>query len=134
MKSIFAGFFEKIKKFVRKHLRTFHKVRKFYFFLFQNFPIFWGFVFSGTKKLKKFLGSNVHINQIFFFLRQVIACTTDPSLLKTNLYPEDVKQKALSLLGACGGGSVGLWFLFEEGNLSEKICGQSAKKFFSFFI
>uniref|UniRef100_A0A915NII8 Uncharacterized protein n=1 Tax=Meloidogyne floridensis TaxID=298350 RepID=A0A915NII8_9BILA len=42
------------------------------------------------------------------FIRQVIACTTDPSLLKTNLYPEDVKQKALSLLGACGGGSVGL--------------------------
>jgi len=44
----------------------------------------------------------------FLFFRQVIACTTDPSLLKTNLYPEDVKQKALSLLGACGGGSVGL--------------------------
>nr|CAD2178080.1 unnamed protein product [Meloidogyne enterolobii] len=43
------------------------------------------------------------------FIRQVIACTTDPSLLKTNLYPEDVKQKALSLLGACGGGSVGAY-------------------------
>uniref|UniRef100_A0A1I8BTG4 alanine transaminase n=1 Tax=Meloidogyne hapla TaxID=6305 RepID=A0A1I8BTG4_MELHA len=41
------------------------------------------------------------------FIRQIIACTSDPSLLKTNLYPEDVKQKAMSLLHACGGGSVG---------------------------
>ncbi|KAF7634712.1 Aminotran_1_2 domain-containing protein [Meloidogyne graminicola] len=41
------------------------------------------------------------------FIRQVIACTSDPSLLKIEYYPEDVKQKALSLLNACGGGSVG---------------------------
>lgn len=45
------------------------------------------------------------------FIRQVLACVSDISLIThedlAKHYPEDVKQKALTLLRICGGGSAG---------------------------
>ncbi|KAG6454716.1 hypothetical protein O3G_MSEX008826 [Manduca sexta] len=41
------------------------------------------------------------------FIRQVISCVTSPELIEKGDYPEDVKQRAREILGACGGNSVG---------------------------
>ena len=41
------------------------------------------------------------------FIRQVLACCSDDSLLNDSKYPDDVKQRARELLGACGGQSAG---------------------------
>lgn len=43
------------------------------------------------------------------FLRQVIACASDTSLLDNPNYPSDVRQRVRSLLAACGGQSVGAY-------------------------
>ncbi|RNA00821.1 alanine aminotransferase 1-like, partial [Brachionus plicatilis] len=43
------------------------------------------------------------------FLRQVMAICSYPDLLKSDEFPEDVKQRAKELLNACGGGSVGAY-------------------------
>lgn len=43
------------------------------------------------------------------YLRQVMAICTYPDLLKSDEFPEDVKQKAKELLNGCGGGSVGAY-------------------------
>lgn len=43
------------------------------------------------------------------FLRQVLACASDNSLLKSNLYPDDVKERVRLLLKYCGGQSVGAY-------------------------
>lgn len=41
------------------------------------------------------------------FIRQVLACVSDPDLLESGQYPSDVKERAKSILAACGGQSVG---------------------------
>lgn len=41
------------------------------------------------------------------FIRQVIACVTMPKLLESPDFPDDVKDKARTILRGCGGGSVG---------------------------
>uniref|UniRef100_A0A915PKV4 alanine transaminase n=1 Tax=Setaria digitata TaxID=48799 RepID=A0A915PKV4_9BILA len=41
------------------------------------------------------------------FIRQVLACVSDPSLINDANYPSDVKQRAKLLLSGCGGHSVG---------------------------
>lgn len=41
------------------------------------------------------------------FIRQVLNCVTDPSLIKEINFPEDVKIKAKQLLASCAGGSIG---------------------------
>jgi len=43
------------------------------------------------------------------FIRQVIACATENSLLENSNYPQDVKDRAKLLLSYCGGGSVGAY-------------------------
>ncbi|CAG7818724.1 unnamed protein product, partial [Allacma fusca] len=42
------------------------------------------------------------------FIRQVIALVTHPELLQDPKFPEDVKKKALQILGDCRGGSAGI--------------------------
>ncbi|XP_021189399.3 alanine aminotransferase 1 [Helicoverpa armigera] len=41
------------------------------------------------------------------FIRQVLACVVQPELIKTDQFPADVKQRAQTILDACGGSSVG---------------------------
>uniref|UniRef100_A0A914UHY2 alanine transaminase n=1 Tax=Plectus sambesii TaxID=2011161 RepID=A0A914UHY2_9BILA len=41
------------------------------------------------------------------FIRQVIACISLPSLIESNEFPADVRERAKRILGGCGGGSVG---------------------------
>ncbi|KAK6107059.1 Alanine aminotransferase 2 [Brugia pahangi] len=41
------------------------------------------------------------------FIRQVLACVSDPSLINSVKYPSDVRQRAELLLSGCGGHSVG---------------------------
>ncbi|CAJ0593737.1 unnamed protein product [Cylicocyclus nassatus] len=41
------------------------------------------------------------------FIRQVLACVTNPSLLETGKYPADVVEHAKALLDGCGGHSTG---------------------------
>ncbi|VDN02184.1 unnamed protein product [Thelazia callipaeda] len=41
------------------------------------------------------------------FIRQVLSCITDPSLITSSDYPSDVKERAKLLLKGCGGGSIG---------------------------
>uniref|UniRef100_A0A2H1W0H2 alanine transaminase n=1 Tax=Spodoptera frugiperda TaxID=7108 RepID=A0A2H1W0H2_SPOFR len=43
------------------------------------------------------------------FIRQVVACVSDPSLLECDLYPSDVKERAKGILAACAGQSVGAY-------------------------
>ncbi|KOB79179.1 Alanine aminotransferase [Operophtera brumata] len=43
------------------------------------------------------------------FIRQVLACVSYPPLIDTAGFPEDVKQRAREILGACGGQSVGAY-------------------------
>lgn len=43
------------------------------------------------------------------FLRQVVACAADKSLLKSSLYPDDVKKRTVELLNYCGGQSAGAY-------------------------
>ncbi|KAI1729704.1 aminotransferase class I and II domain-containing protein [Ditylenchus destructor] len=43
------------------------------------------------------------------FIRQVIACVTMPKLLESPDFPDDVKDKARTILRGCGGGSVGAY-------------------------
>lgn len=43
------------------------------------------------------------------FFRQVLACVSFPDLIKEGTFPEDVKQRAKSLLQACSGGSMGAY-------------------------
>ncbi|PAA57803.1 hypothetical protein BOX15_Mlig029561g2 [Macrostomum lignano] len=43
------------------------------------------------------------------FLRQVTALLADSSLFKSNLYPDDAKQRAARILDDCGGQSVGAY-------------------------
>nr|CAB3250828.1 alanine aminotransferase 2 [Phallusia mammillata] len=43
------------------------------------------------------------------FLRQVVALCIYPELFKSNEFPEDAKNRAKRILGACGGGSVGAY-------------------------
>ena len=43
------------------------------------------------------------------FIRQVIACATDNSLLDSGDYPQDVKDRVRLLLSYCGGQSVGAY-------------------------
>ena len=43
------------------------------------------------------------------FLRQVMACAAENSLIDDNRYPVDVRERAKSLLAACGGNSVGAY-------------------------
>lgn len=43
------------------------------------------------------------------FIRQVISLCTYPSLMSSDAYPSDVKEKARRILKACGGGSVGAY-------------------------
>ncbi|CAG9537598.1 unnamed protein product [Cercopithifilaria johnstoni] len=41
------------------------------------------------------------------FIRQVLACVSDPSLVNSEKYPSDVKQRAELLLSGCSGNSIG---------------------------
>uniref|UniRef100_A0A0R3S5G4 alanine transaminase n=1 Tax=Elaeophora elaphi TaxID=1147741 RepID=A0A0R3S5G4_9BILA len=41
------------------------------------------------------------------FIRQVLACVSDPSLMNSAKYPSDVKKRAELLLSVCTGNSVG---------------------------
>ncbi|XP_050539227.1 alanine aminotransferase 1 isoform X2 [Daktulosphaira vitifoliae] len=41
------------------------------------------------------------------FIRQVLVLVTQPELLGSNIYPEDVKNRAKAILEGCRGGSVG---------------------------
>ncbi|VDK30114.1 unnamed protein product [Gongylonema pulchrum] len=41
------------------------------------------------------------------FIRQVLACTTNPSLITASKFPPDVTERAELLLSACGGESAG---------------------------
>uniref|UniRef100_A0A1I7VCD4 alanine transaminase n=1 Tax=Loa loa TaxID=7209 RepID=A0A1I7VCD4_LOALO len=43
------------------------------------------------------------------FIRQVLACVSDPSLINSVNYPSDVKQRAELLLSYCGGHSIGAY-------------------------
>lgn len=43
------------------------------------------------------------------FLRQVLACASDNSLLNSPSYPNDVKERVKEILKYCGGGSVGAY-------------------------
>ncbi|XP_072306802.1 alanine aminotransferase 2-like [Eucyclogobius newberryi] len=43
------------------------------------------------------------------FLRQVLALCAYPDLLEDNKFPEDAKQRARRILGACGGQSIGAY-------------------------
>ncbi|XP_036934543.1 alanine aminotransferase 2-like isoform X2 [Acanthopagrus latus] len=43
------------------------------------------------------------------FFRQVLAMCSYPELLKDNTFPEDAKQRARRILGACGGHSIGAY-------------------------
>ncbi|XP_006903602.1 PREDICTED: alanine aminotransferase 1-like, partial [Elephantulus edwardii] len=43
------------------------------------------------------------------FMRQVVALCTDPELLSSPHFPEDVKRRAKRILQACGGHSVGAY-------------------------
>ncbi|CAG7667463.1 unnamed protein product, partial [Allacma fusca] len=43
------------------------------------------------------------------FIRQVIALVTHPELLQDPKFPNDVKKKALEILGGCRGGSAGAY-------------------------
>ncbi|XP_045495795.1 alanine aminotransferase 1 [Colias croceus] len=43
------------------------------------------------------------------FIRQVLSCITNPSIIDKIDYPEDVKQRARDILAACGGQSVGAY-------------------------
>lgn len=43
------------------------------------------------------------------FLRQVLACVSDETLIESEVYPTDVRQRARQLLDACGGRSVGAY-------------------------
>ncbi|KAF9813314.1 hypothetical protein SFRURICE_015796 [Spodoptera frugiperda] len=43
------------------------------------------------------------------FIRQVVACVSDPTLLEYDLYPSDVKERAQGILAACAGQSVGAY-------------------------
>lgn len=41
------------------------------------------------------------------FIRQVLACVADPSLIGSNIFPTDVNERSRALLQACAGGSAG---------------------------
>lgn len=41
------------------------------------------------------------------FIRQVLALVTYPKLLESSEFPDDVKERARTILGGCRGGSVG---------------------------
>ncbi|KAH9639672.1 hypothetical protein HF086_002498 [Spodoptera exigua] len=43
------------------------------------------------------------------FIRQVVSCITYPKLLKTDMYPPDVKKRAQDILDNCSGNSVGAY-------------------------
>lgn len=43
------------------------------------------------------------------FVRQLLALCYDPSLMDSNLYPEDVKKRACEILMGCGGQSMGAY-------------------------
>ncbi|KAJ2943494.1 hypothetical protein O0L34_g16601 [Tuta absoluta] len=43
------------------------------------------------------------------WIRQVLACCVEPTLISMGEYPKDVQQRAKELLAACGGGSVGAY-------------------------
>ena len=43
------------------------------------------------------------------YLRQVLACATENTLLESNNYPSDVKDRVKLLLSYCGGQSVGAY-------------------------
>ena len=70
---------------------------------------------SGVKKpFKEIIRSNIgdcHATgqKPLTFLRQVLACASDDSLLNQNIYPADVKAKVQEFLSYCGGRSVGAY-------------------------
>ncbi|CAD6196498.1 unnamed protein product [Caenorhabditis auriculariae] len=43
------------------------------------------------------------------FIRQVLTCVTDPSLMEKGDFPSDVVERAKTILGGCGGQSVGAY-------------------------
>lgn len=71
------------------------------------------YFFQGAKKpFKEVIKANVgdaHAmgQQPITFLRQVLTLTVSPSLLDDPSYPEDVKERAKTILCQCKGGSVG---------------------------
>jgi len=46
-------------------------------------------------------------NKPITFIRQVMAMITYPPLIETDMFPEDAKSRARTILGGCRGGSVG---------------------------
>ncbi|KAI5632399.1 aminotransferase class I and II domain-containing protein [Phthorimaea operculella] len=63
-----------------------------------------------TKVIRANLGDAQAMGQKpITWIRQVLACCVDPTLISKGGYPEDVQQRAKELLGVCGGGSVGAY-------------------------
>lgn len=52
------------------------------------------------------------------FIRQVLACVTYPKLLESNEFPDDAKEHAQMILGACSGKSAGK-LVFQKPTLLE---------------
>ncbi|CAH0693890.1 unnamed protein product [Spodoptera exigua] len=70
---------------------------------------------KGAKKpFKRVILANVGDAQAMYqrpltFIRQVVSCITYPKLLKSDMYPPDVKKRAQDILDNCSGNSVGAY-------------------------
>ncbi|CAB3257521.1 unnamed protein product [Arctia plantaginis] len=61
-----------------------------------------------TNLIKANIGDGQSIGQKpISFIRQVLACVSYPNLLKTEYFPQDVKERAADILNGCDGNSVG---------------------------
>lgn len=61
-----------------------------------------------TEIIKANIGDCHAMDQVpITFIRQVLAIVSYPKLLDDSSFPEDAKERARTILGACSGGSVG---------------------------
>lgn len=71
------------------------------------------FLLQGEKKpfkevIKANIGDCHAMGQVpITFIRQVLAAVSYPALIKTDLFPKDVIEKAKTILSGCRGSSVG---------------------------